>query len=351
MRISFICPISPAFTDSDYEERGLGGNENTLVVWTRILAQRGHTVKVYVRGIQDARTHGVQWIPLESWDPLSDVDVLVSFRSVEPLHSNPISRLRAVFLGDRRTPGLVEACAKKICDLIICNSVAQKQMYAINLPEDVAWHIDSCGFDDKFFPGIGQKVKGRCIHTSAPYRGLENVLRIWPRIRSRFPYAELHITGGYQLWGYNNTEANEITLKDAPSLRRHLPGVVYHGPMRRGAYAALVRSAQLFIYPTTYEETCCIAALEASAAGAVPIVSAVAALKERVHDKVDGSLIFYPANTSASDDAFVETVTRYLSDQEMLKRFSSRAALNSINFSASKVVERLEGKLKQYVRQ
>jgi glycosyltransferase involved in cell wall biosynthesis len=294
--------------------------------------------------------HGVHWKPLNWWQPSIAVDVFVSFRSVEPLYSLPKARLRAVYLGDRQTPNLAQACARNFCNLIICISATQKQLYSVNLSKNVAWHIDSCGFDNNLFFNSSNKIEKRCIHTSIPYRGLENVLRIWPRIKSRFSYAELHVTGGYKLWGYNDSEAHRLALKDAPSLEKNLPGVVYHGSMRRDAYAALVRSAELFIYPTNYEEMCCIAALEASASGVVPVVSAVAALKERVRNNVDGSLIFYPAHSHESDDAFVHTITQYFLDKKRFASFSVEAALNAINFQGTKVVERLEHKFQEYLQ-
>lgn len=352
--ITIVSPISPPFSPDAYHGPGVGGNEATVVCWARELGNRGHKVRVYApldRIIQKTRTDNVEWIPIKYFDNAISTGTLISFRSVEPLllPSSAQYRFRILFVGDRRTRN-IESLRLDSCHTAWFNSQAHRKMYAKALSGDIPVAIGNCGWDPTYFDVSSaiKRVPGRCVHMSAPYRGLAHLLRWWPRVHAAVPWAELHIAGGYELWGYTENEARNLRQRDLSDLSLYdleNQGVTFHGPLRRDQYATLLRSAQLHLYPTNYEETCCIAALEAEASGVVQILSAKAALIERVDDGQSGILIHACAESQESDDAFVSASIGYLATtdgQATLELHSTNALYRSRRSSVPCVINKLE---------
>jgi glycosyltransferase involved in cell wall biosynthesis len=116
----------------------------------------------------------------------------------------------------------------------------------------------------------------RLLYSSMPDRGLLHLARVFPRIKVRVPDAELHITGDFTMYGWPGARG------DYQPLFHQVPGVYYHGHVRRPQLVALQRSAKVLAFPCTFPEGFCIAAAEAMAAGAVPVCSGDFALTTTV---------------------------------------------------------------------
>jgi glycosyltransferase involved in cell wall biosynthesis len=61
---------------------------------------------------------------------------------------------------------------------------------------------------------------------------------------------------------------------------KRTPGVEYCGSLSQTALAQALAEADVFAYPSTFEETSCIALMEAMASGCLPICSDLGALRE-----------------------------------------------------------------------
>jgi glycosyltransferase involved in cell wall biosynthesis len=326
--------------DGDGYARALGGNENTLILWTRELTTLGHKVTVEVEGLERASERdGVEWRPHDATPPsVSAANVLVAWRDARPLALAASGATRVLLLGDRETPGLPTSEA---IDIVVALSETQAHRYEQLLPEGALVLVAPCGYDDRLFSyHEEEKVAGLCVHTSASYRGLSHLLRWWPSVRRQIPEAQLVVCGGYELWGYGRSKAWAMTDNDVNGLLRQ-PGVEFVGALPRADYAALMRSSALWLYPTTYEEMCCISALEASACGTVPIASGVAALVERIPNPGCGVRIDHPAASSTSDDAFVAATVRLLAD-DRYRRTMAASARDAVSLLTTRhVVKRL----------
>jgi glycosyltransferase involved in cell wall biosynthesis len=103
---------------------------------------------------------------------------------------------------------------------------------------------------------------------------------------------------------------------------RETPRVVYHDRVGQDELAKAFLEAKVWTYPTWFTETFCITAIEAQAAGCIPVTSALAALNETVHH---GFLLTGSATTAAYGAAFVARVVDLLTDDET-RRAHARAA-------------------------
>ena len=115
----------------------------------------------------------------------------------------------------------------------------------------------------------------RCAYTSAPDRGLSILLDAWERLDPAD--AELHIWSSFRLWGQRFSDAAYYAIF---SQARRLPGVIYHGIRPNAEIRLALRDMHFLTYPSTFNETSCIAVIEAMAAGVRVVATSRAALPE-----------------------------------------------------------------------
>lgn len=163
-----------------------------------------------------------------------------------------------------------------------------------------------------FKPGE-KRIRHRLIYLSRPDRGLGVLLELFPHIRQRVPDAELHIYS-YQLPGDK--------LDDLMFQKTQQAGVYLHGSLPKSGLAAEMALARLMVYPSTWPETSCIAAIEAQASGTPVVASTPAALSETVHDGVSGCLIPGDPRTAEFGRRFIETVVALMNDDGVWQKLS-----------------------------
>lgn len=131
------------------------------------------------------------------------------------------------------------------------------------------------GIDTGSFVGHPVRVKNRFIWSSAPERGLGELLNNWHLIKEALPDATLHVyspgyaTATYEGWG-----------------RDGLEGVEFMGTASQDELHYAMLHAEYWPYLTSYEETYCITALEMQYAGVIPVVTQVGALTESVNSGI-----------------------------------------------------------------
>lgn len=129
---------------------------------------------------------------------------------------------------------------------------------------------------------------------SAYYRGLECLLKLWPKIRAAVPDATLDVYYGWEsyvaLQGEDDFYVRMCRLFE--ELKEH--GVTVHGRVSHDQLARAMKETQVWAYPTEFTEIHCITALKAQAAGCYPVVTNVGALAETVQcgDKIRTKKIY-----------------------------------------------------------
>jgi glycosyltransferase involved in cell wall biosynthesis len=115
------------------------------------------------------------------------------------------------------------------------------------------------------------------VYTSAPYRGLNVLLGAFPAIRAAIPAARLRIFSGF------STTRGGLQDRQYDELHRLClvtEGIDYVGPVSQPALADALADAAALVYPSTFPETSCIAAMEAMAMGALILTTHLGALPE-----------------------------------------------------------------------
>ncbi|TGU53169.1 glycosyltransferase [Mesorhizobium sp. M00.F.Ca.ET.186.01.1.1] len=142
----------------------------------------------------------------------------------------------------------------------------------------------------------------RCAYTSTPFRGLSVLLDAWQRLSPA--NAELHIWSSMKL--YLGDDSPYQHLYDRA---QSMPGVSYHGLAPNSELRNALRTIDFLIYPCTFAETACLAAIEAMAAGCRIIVPSLGALPETTA----GYARVYPFNPNAQEHAV--TFSENLADE------------------------------------
>ena len=124
----------------------------------------------------------------------------------------------------------------------------------------------------------GPRDKVRLCYTSTPWRGLDVLLEAWEILKPK--NAELHIFSSTKIYGKDFADSTEQTYQGLYDKCNTLPNVVYRGSIPNKELREELPSFDILAYPNTFEETSCIAVIEALSAGLRVVTSNLGALPE-----------------------------------------------------------------------
>lgn len=124
----------------------------------------------------------------------------------------------------------------------------------------------------------GKRDKVRLCYTSTPWRGLDVLLAAWELLKPE--NAELHIFSSTKIYGKDFAINNENYYQDLYDKCEALDGVVYRGSVSNEELRKELHTFDILAYPNTFEETSCIAVIEALSAGLRVVTSNLGALPE-----------------------------------------------------------------------
>jgi glycosyltransferase involved in cell wall biosynthesis len=124
--------------------------------------------------------------------------------------------------------------------------------------------------------------KLKLIYTSTPWRGLDVVLEAF-RLLNRQDI-ELDIYSSTKIYGLNFQNITKGQFDELFDTARNMPGVNFKGYATNEEVRAAVKNAHIFAYPNTFEETSCMSAIEALAAGCNVVTTNLGALPETCGD-------------------------------------------------------------------
>jgi glycosyltransferase involved in cell wall biosynthesis len=116
-------------------------------------------------------------------------------------------------------------------------------------------------------------------YTSTPFRGLNVLLRVFPEIRRRMPGSVLRVFSAMRVY-FIEPSAESSEMRELYDRCRATEGVDYVGNLPQPQLAQQMRRVSMLCYPNTYEETACVAVMEAMAAGCLILTSDFGALPE-----------------------------------------------------------------------
>jgi len=119
--------------------------------------------------------------------------------------------------------------------------------------------------------------KIRLCYTSTPWRGLDVLLKAWEILQLQD--CELHVFSSCKIYG-KDFGKNDSQFEHLYKKCQELPGVVYRGSISNEELRKELPTFDILAYPNTFEETSCIAVIEALSAGLRVITSNLGALPE-----------------------------------------------------------------------
>jgi UDP-glucose:(glucosyl)LPS alpha-1,2-glucosyltransferase len=124
--------------------------------------------------------------------------------------------------------------------------------------------------------------KIKLVYTSTPWRGLDILIDAFKKLDR--DDVELDVFSSTKIYGPSFEKQTEGQFDWIWDLCRTTPGITYHGYQPNDIVREYVSNAHIFSYPNTFEETSCIAAIEALTAGCQVITTGYGALPETCGD-------------------------------------------------------------------
>ena len=293
-------------------DQGIGGSELAALRLTSELAAMGYQVSVYADIMApDPSSQNPRWLPYEDAsfaEVLISCDLLVSSRcptlGMGAADRKKLGKPTWLWMHDLHVGSDWGNVLGTCFDKVICLSRFAKERFCQYYPRVDSHTVDIIpnGITPELFTLLPKESLGdkhvrlqthkeplSCIWSSCPDRGLDRVLDVWPSIVQAFPGAKLSIFGNFNTWLrrielFGTSEqrklAHVLTRQFLASMMDPKSGVRFWGQAGQIALANAWRGSHLWFYPTSFEETSCIIALEAQASGTKIVCTAMGSLPE-----------------------------------------------------------------------
>jgi glycosyltransferase involved in cell wall biosynthesis len=153
-----------------------------------------------------------------------------------------------------------------------------------------------------------KKQPFRFIYSSGPTRGLLKVLTLFPKIKEKYPVAELYIF----------CNKNFVTNKEF-NLINNTSGIIFSERVSQEQLIIEWKKSDIWFYPTHFTETYCITALEAQASEVLCVTSDIGSLPEIVGER---GIIFKEDST---DEEILQKLFSILDNQELKNKLLIKA--------------------------
>lgn len=294
---------------------GIGGSEEAVIYLAQELKQLGWTVTVYGNhGPYEHNYDGVTYKPYWEFSPDEPMDIFISWRDAGIFDFQINAKKKYCWFHDVVPEEVWTPSRINNLDKLIVLSKFHRSLYP-SIPEEKIM-VSANGILPEHFDVKVERVKNRVLYTSAPNRGLELLLALWPKVREQVPDAELYWAYGWQTFD-KMQESNPQAAKYKERITQMLKqdGVHDLGRIGHEELAELMLSGDVWAYPTEFEEIFCITAIKMQAAGCVPVCTDVAALDEVVQygTKVETKKIY---RDEEKQKEFIEAVVTALNTQQ-----------------------------------
>lgn len=124
---------------------------------------------------------------------------------------------------------------------------------------------------------VGEKPKSpiKLIYHSTPHRGLQLLVPVFEKLAEKYDDIELDVYSSFKIYGWEQRDQEFKALFD--KCKSH-PKINYYGSVPNAEVKAALAKAHIFAYPCIWQETSCIALMEAMSAGLVCVHPNLAAL-------------------------------------------------------------------------
>jgi glycosyltransferase involved in cell wall biosynthesis len=117
----------------------------------------------------------------------------------------------------------------------------------------------------------------KLIYHTTPHRGLSILIPVFEKLAEIHPEIELDVYSSFKIYGWEERDNQFLELFDR--CRSH-PRINYYGSVSNSEIRKALTQAHIFAYPSIWEETSCISAIEAMSAGCITVCPNLGALPE-----------------------------------------------------------------------
>ncbi|NRO98468.1 glycosyltransferase [Paraburkholderia sp. NMBU_R16] len=272
----------------------MGGSESCVCYLSRALAQRGHIVHLLSHNDAPDFKMGCHCLHLPAHlnamyfhEQRFDAVIIVNWPALAPTFSNELlPRGTPLIFWCHHNPdqkGLLEIepeVARSLSATVFVSDY-QKQRAQRRFPlADRSVFVIHNGLTPSFVElfesasalRAGKEHTDIVAYTSTPFRGLDQLIDVMEGVPS-----SIELRAFSSMAVYQGDDSPYLSLY---ARARRLPNVALIGSLAQPALAQALRETSFFVYPNTFTETFCIAALEALAAGMDVIVPDRGALPE-----------------------------------------------------------------------
>ncbi len=342
MTIAFATHSVPMHGRTPWE-RCLGGSESAMVFAARALAARGHDVDVFTRceapGVYDGVTyHDVgslgQHAQLRYWD------VFVSLRFVDLLQKDIRAALRLLWCQDVLLGMPVPEWLAWCDGLVFVSEWHRQQTIAAYPGIEPCTAVVENPVDLSLIPppqDVESDNSPTLLHLSRPERGLGPLLEAWPSIRARVPSARLQVAR-YRSFNEPRGSQIEAYCLSMDQAVEQTQGASHVGHLPKPQLYELMSRATLMAYPARFDETSCIAAIEAQACGTPVVAVARGALPETLSP--EASVLVSPGPRMVQD--FTDRVVELLYDSQRRAQLSAGGRARAARHDVAVIAQRWE---------
>jgi UDP-glucose:(glucosyl)LPS alpha-1,2-glucosyltransferase len=119
--------------------------------------------------------------------------------------------------------------------------------------------------------------KIKLIYTPTPHRGLNILYHAFNKLSQEFDDIELDVYSSFKLYGW---DVRDEPYKELFNLLEKHPKINNHGTVSNDDIRIALQNANIFAYPSVWQETSCLCLIEAMSAGLVCVHSNLGALPE-----------------------------------------------------------------------
>lgn len=269
-------PHGDALKDLEWcETHPLGGSETAVLRLAAALQRRGHGIEIATDFDRLSTQHADVFISCRDWRALANDSL--------PGKLNYLwcqDDVNQSIVKDLANPDLARQLYAR-CTAVVMLSTYQWQRWqtVLHLPADKVFRCHNAVALDRYRVDVSQLAKRppRAYYASVPWRGLQQLVDLWPVVKGAVPEAELVVASSLKVYGIQEEDPKMTALYEQA---RSLPGLVYRGSIAQRDLRDVASTSRALAYPCVFPETSCIAAMEAMAAGAVVVSTTLGALPE-----------------------------------------------------------------------
>jgi len=319
------------------DHTGLYGVESTYLYLAEAFARLGFEPYIFTSSQEAHEYKGVHYVNFNEWTDYSNriaFDVVITSRH-ENIFDDLYNGLKILWLQDfstwRTTSENKWAHGQ---NHTVVSSNAHKDAMMRLFPTQVGKSnisVIPITIDKTLYDNYSNITKDpyRIIYSTAPDRGLENLLDIWSTLTEEIPEINLHIFYGMDsirkvAESRGNVEYADKFINLINDYVNKFDNIVYHNIVKKSDLAVEQMKGSLGVYPLTWFETFCLSAYEYQLAG----MPTIANMRGGLNDSFNQYNNFYiqgEQSTPYVKNKYINTIKHLLTqpDQVSLKNLQN----------------------------